>query len=90
LKHTCVKLRSTEKLQNLKSKNKKIYVKTEIEKHKNNIINKLEYIKMFVIHFYLNNTNKKRNGRIKKRICLLIFILYFKFKKNIRYYLFIT
>jgi len=34
-----IKLRSTEKAQNLISKNKEIYIKTEMDKYKNNTIN---------------------------------------------------
>jgi len=40
-----IKLQSIEKAQNLKSKNKKICIKTEMEKYKNNTINRLEIIK---------------------------------------------
>lgn len=29
-------------------------------KYKNNKINGLEFIKMFVLHFYLSNTKKKK------------------------------
>jgi soluble P-type ATPase len=42
---TYVKLRSTDKKQNVKSKNKETYIKTEIEKYINNEINRLEFIK---------------------------------------------
>lgn len=44
-------------------------------KYKNNKINGLEFIKMFVLHFYLSNTKKKKkNGRIKKILCYLFYI----------------
>jgi len=50
---SCIKLQTTEKAQNLISKNKEIYIKTEMDKYKNNTIT------------YPNNTlissNKKRN-----------------------------
>jgi len=58
---------------NLKIK-KYRYIKTEMDKYKNNTINRLEFIKMSAINFYPNNTlistNKKRNRQIN--ICLLI------------------
>jgi len=52
-----MKLRCTGKLQNLKSKNKEIFIKTEMDKYKNNEINRLEFIKNCILHFFLNNTN---------------------------------
>jgi hypothetical protein len=42
---TYVKVQNTDKKQNVKSKSKKTYIKTEIERYNNNEINRLEFIK---------------------------------------------
>ena len=42
---TYIKLRSSNKLQNLKSKNKEIFIKTEMDKYKNNEISRFEFLK---------------------------------------------
>ncbi|KAE9543358.1 hypothetical protein AGLY_002158 [Aphis glycines] len=49
---TYVKLRSTNKLQNLKSKNKETFIKIEMYKYKSNEITKLEFIKNIVLSLY--------------------------------------
>jgi hypothetical protein len=40
-----MKLRSSNKLQNLKSKNKEIFIKTEMDNYKNNEISRFEFLK---------------------------------------------
>jgi hypothetical protein len=57
---TFVELRCTYKLQNLKSKNKEILIKTEMDKYSNNEINRWEFMKnvcyTFLSGWYLINT----------------------------------
>jgi len=76
-----MRLRSTDQLQNLKSKNKEIFKKTKTDKYKNNEINRLEFIKNDCYTFspqrYIQLIKIKKMDEFKNILFLLLFILYF-------------